>query len=133
MAGHSIPQNPYMRPSQLQMASMQHQQYNSLAAVFAAPVATYNQLVVESESMGIQSQQREGAVKNCKKRATKAKHKQYSHAQRAIDGGVAFDPLEHCIVCKAVHLNTTGIETRTPKRAHHKACQKTGRQGVHQK
>ncbi len=76
--------------------------------------------------MGIQSQQREGAVKKCKKRGTKVKAKSLIVAsrQQAIDGTVAFDPIEHCIICKVKDLNARGIRTRAPKRSHHRACPK---------
>jgi hypothetical protein len=77
--------------------------------------------------MGIQSQQRKGAVKKCKKRGTRIKMKRIVAAsrQQAIDGTVAFDPIEHCIICKVKGLNARGIKTRAPKRSHHRACPKT--------
>ena len=80
--------------------------------------------VVADDIMGVQSQQREGAVKKCKKRGTKllAKHKFRQHAINV--GGVAFISIENCAVCKAGNLNARGIKTRIPKRAHHKACPK---------
>ena len=86
-----------------------------------------NQVVtnqVANDTMGIQSQRREGAVKKCKKRGTKllTKHKLRQHAINA--GGVAFISIENCAVCKAANLNAKGIKTRIPKRAHHKACPK---------
>ena len=76
--------------------------------------------------MGIQSQQREGAVKKCKKRSTHLKTKRHIVAprQQAVDGTVAFDPIEHCIICKVKDLNARGIKTRAPKRSHHRACPK---------
>jgi hypothetical protein len=77
---------------------------------------------LRTATMGIQSQRRKGAVKNCKKRATKAKHKLRKYA---IDAGGVFNPIENCIVCKAKHLNARGIKTRIPRRAHHKACGRT--------
>jgi hypothetical protein len=89
---------------------------------------TNAQAVAETTiKMGIQSQQREGAVKKCKKRGTRIKMKQRivaSSRQQAIDGTVAFDPIEHCIICKVKDLNARGIKTRAPKRSHHKACPK---------
>jgi hypothetical protein len=69
-----------------------------------------NQVV--AATMGIQSQQREGAVKKFKKRATKllTKHKL---RQYAIDArGVAFIPIKNCAICKVKHLNARGIKTR---------------------
>ena len=59
-------------------------------------------------TMGIQSQRREGAIKKCKKRATKAKHKLVKYA---INAGVAFNPIKNCGICKAKHLNLRGIKT----------------------
>jgi hypothetical protein len=70
-----------------------------------------NQVLVVAATMGIQSQQREGSVKKCKKRATKRqpKHKLRQHAIDA--GGVAFIAIENCAICKAKHLNARGIKT----------------------
>jgi hypothetical protein len=82
-----------------------------------------NQVVVATD-MGIQSQQREGAIKKCKKRATKRLTK-HALRQHPIDaGGVAFVAIENCAICKAKHLCARGINTRIRKRAHHKACPK---------
>ena len=75
-------------------------------------------------TMGIQSQRRQGAVKKCKKHGTKLLTK-HSRTQYSIDaGGVAFIAIENCAICKAKHLNSRGIITRIPKRAHHRACSK---------
>lgn len=72
--------------------------------------------------MGIQSQRREGAVKKCKKRGTRLLTS-HSCTQYALDaGGVAFLSIENCDICKAKHLNSIGITTRIPRRAHNKAC-----------
>jgi hypothetical protein len=84
-----------------------------------------NRGLFAKRTMGIQSQQREGSVKKCKKRATKLLVKHKLSRQQAIDaGGVAFIAIEHCAICKAKHLNARGIKTRIPKRSHHKACSK---------
>ena len=75
-------------------------------------------------TMRIQSQRREGAVKKCKKRGTKLLTKHKLSKQSAIHAGacpVAFDPIDHCAICKAKHFNTRGIKARIPKRSHHKA------------
>jgi hypothetical protein len=71
--------------------------------------------------MGIQSPRRKGAVKKCKKRGTRFLTKRpLGRTQYAIDtGGVAFIPTENCLICKAQDLNSRGITTRTPRRAHH--------------
>jgi hypothetical protein len=56
-----------------------------------------NQAAVATD-MGIQSQQRMGAVKKCKKRATKRLTK-HALRQHPIDaGGVAFVAVENCAV-----------------------------------
>jgi hypothetical protein len=82
-----------------------------------------NQVLVVAATMGIQSQQREGAVKKCKKRGTKLLTKHKLQRQQAINaGGVAFNPIENCVICKAKHLEAQGVKIRIPKRAHHKAC-----------
>ena len=83
-----------------------------------------NQVLLVATTRGIQSQNREGSVKKCKKRATKRqpKHKLRQHAIDA--GGVAFIAIENCAICKAKHLNARGIKTRIPKRSHHKAGSK---------
>jgi hypothetical protein len=81
-------------------------------------------LVVVATEMGVQSQQRMGAVKKCKKMGTKRLTK-HALRQHPIDaGGVAFIAIENCAICKAKHLCARGINTRIPKRAHHKACPK---------
>jgi hypothetical protein len=59
--------------------------------------------------MGIQSQLRDGSVKKCKKRSTKllTKYKVGRHDLRQaaiVAGGVAFNSIEHCKICKAEHL-----------------------------
>ena len=114
--------NPYMRPTPLQQRQISRngQQTNS--------IARNNQVAsqIENIAMGIQSQRREGAVRKCMKRGTKLKAK-HRIAQRAIDGSIAFNPIEHCIICKANNLNARGIKTRLPKRSHHKACPKNRR------
>jgi hypothetical protein len=80
-------------------------------------------VVVVADTMGIQSQQREGAVKKCKKRGTRLLTKHKVPRQQAINaGGVAFNPIVHCGVCKARHFQAIGRKTRIPKRAHHRAC-----------
>jgi predicted aconitase len=82
-----------------------------------------NQVVVATE-MGVQSQQRMGAVKKCKKMGTKRLTK-HALRQHPIDaGGVAFIAIENCAICRAKHLCARGINTGIPKRAHHKACPK---------
>jgi hypothetical protein len=78
-----------------------------------------NQVAVATD-MGIQMQQREGAIKKCKKRAAK---RLTTHAvrQHPVDaGGVAFIGIENCAICKAKHLCARGINPRIPKWAHHK-------------
>jgi hypothetical protein len=97
--------------------------YSNVARQLRMEQQATNQVV--AATMGIQSQRREGAVKKCKKRATKLLAKHKLSRQQAIDaGGVAFIAIEHCAICKAKDLNARGIKTRIPKRSHHKACSK---------
>jgi hypothetical protein len=86
--------------------------------------------------MGCQSQTRNGAIRRCKKRATKVKRshkrqrKTHTHVvQGAIGGGRAFDPVKDCIVCKAYCLRVQYQRAgwgliRIPKRSHHIRCPK---------
>jgi len=55
-------------------------------------------------TMGIQSQRRDGAIRACKRKATKAKHK--VERFRSFNG--PFHPLIHCSVCKAQNMNSRG-------------------------
>ena len=97
--------------------------YSNVARQLRMEQQATNQVV--AATMGIQSQRREGAVKKCKKRATKLLAKHKLSRQQAIDaGGVAFIAIEHCTICKAKDLNARGIKTRIPKRSHNKACSK---------
>ena len=128
-------------PSQVRTQKLAHKTYHTIMAPFT-PTTIVNpyyrteeqrqiirnaQVVAQQQTnMGIQSQKRDGAVRKCMKRGTKlkAKHKVVSHHQQAIlNGAVAFDPIEHCDICKAQYQNDVlEIPTRVPKRAHHKAC-----------
>ena len=96
--------------------------YSNVARQLRMEQQATNQVV--ADTMGIQLQRRERAVKKCKKRATKLLAKHKLSRQQAIDaGGVAFIAIEqHCTICKAKNLNARGIKTRIPKRSHHKAC-----------
>jgi hypothetical protein len=115
------PLNPYIHAARkLRLQREQQEQFID----FESALADTNQVVVPVvAAMGIQSQQREGAVKKCKKRGTKLLTKHRLNKQHPIDaGGVAFISSQHCSVCKANDLNLRGIKTRIPKRSHHKAC-----------
>ncbi len=77
--------------------------------------------VVTDLTMGNQSQLRNGAIKKCKKMATKRKTKQV-YKQKAIGGGVAFIEKLHCVVCKAICLVAQGKNVSIPHRSHDKRC-----------
>ena len=77
--------------------------------------------VVTDLTMGIQSQLRGGAIKNCKKIATKVNKKRI-YKQNAIGGGVAFVAALHCSVCKARRLTAIGKKVSVPHRSHDKRC-----------
>jgi hypothetical protein len=77
--------------------------------------------VVTDLTMGNQSQLCNGAIRKCKKRATKNKTKRV-YKQNAIGGGVAFVAHLHCVVCKAIHLVSQGKNISIPYRAHDKRC-----------
>ena len=74
--------------------------------------------------MGIQSQLREGAVKACKKRATKAKYKVHKRLHQTGIQGHAFVPELDCKICVAHSRQKQGIPTRIPKRPHDPRCSK---------
>jgi hypothetical protein len=114
--------NPYSNAAtQLRKDQLRKQQGQLL---YAGSSQATNQVV--AATMGIQSQRREGSIKKCRKRATAKKLlTKHSRKQYAInDGGVAFNSIEHCVVCKAQHLSVGVPTTRIPKRAHHKRCSK---------
>ena len=80
--------------------------------------------VVTDFTMGIQSQLRGGAIKNCKKMATKRKP---VYRQYAIGSGVAFVAALHCNQCIGLRLfkvakarGKTGVSK--PHKPHHKKC-----------
>jgi hypothetical protein len=77
--------------------------------------------VVTDLTMGNQSQLRNGAIRKCKKRATKNKTRRV-YKQNAIGGGVAFVAHLHCVVCKAIRLVSQGKNVSIPHRAHDKRC-----------
>ncbi len=72
--------------------------------------------VVTNLNMGNQSQLRNGAIKKCKKMATKRLYKKQAYKQNAIGGGVAFVEKLHCILCKARHLQKQGKKVSLPHR-----------------
>jgi hypothetical protein len=78
----------------------------------------------QQSTMGIQSQNREGAVKKAMKHGTKPKYKKSrtSLVQTAVHGGVAFDPTSHCKVCVASRMGLP-----LPHRCHDKRCIKNRR------
>lgn len=87
-----------------------------LASVAASPPPIKNPY---SRTMGIQSQNRGGSVKACKKRGTKAKRTLH---QIAIPGGTLFKSAHHCSVCKAERLKIQGHNVNIPHRSHHPRC-----------
>jgi hypothetical protein len=78
--------------------------------------------VVTDLKMGNQSQLRNGAIKKCKKMATKRKTKRRVYTHNAIGGGVAFVAKLHCVVCKAIRLVAQGKNVSIPHRSHDKRC-----------
>jgi hypothetical protein len=108
--------NPYSRAATQLRAAQLQLIYGELL-----PSSLPTNQVVAAGTMGIQSQKRMGAVMKCKKRGTKLKTKR---PRLSAIHGVAFNSIEHCGVCKAKHLQASGIKTRVPNRAHHPACSK---------
>jgi hypothetical protein len=84
----------------------------------------------DTSTMGIQSQNREGAIKKCRKTATKVKYKrkQRSLLQSAVTGGLAFYSQRDCLICKArtksLCLSRFGISVQIPHKPHHSRCTK---------
>lgn len=108
MNGHQI-KNPYLKPlrSQLVQPCENNPNFRNLHAGGT------------SETMGIQSQRRDGAIAKCKKRASK-----HTLLKRASSGMDSFDPFIHCRVCKAKNDNLRAgkVIIRLPKRPHHPRC-----------
>jgi hypothetical protein len=79
-------------------------------------------------TMGIQSQNREGSIKKCRKTATRVKHKRRKLQQSAVTGGLAFNPERDCIICEALaksrRLGRLGITVAIPHRSHDARCPK---------
>lgn len=74
--------------------------------------------------MGIQSQLRNGSIKACKKRATKAKHRKKHLAQMSVDRkeARAFVPEVDCRICVAKIAVQNGSLKQVPHRAHDPRC-----------
>ena len=72
-------------------------------------------------NMGIQSQLRNGSVKACLKKGTKAKYKRRK-TQQSATVAKPFDPTKHCKPCRAAYLQRLGEDIKIPKRAHHVCC-----------
>ena len=108
MNRHQI-KNPYLKPSCSQLVQPCETNHN-----FRNPHAGGT-----SETMGIQSQRRDGAIAKCKKRASK--HTLLKRASSVVD---SFDPFIHCRVCKAKNENIRAgkVIVRLPKRPHHPRC-----------
>ena len=103
--------NPYAkRPSPL-TASESNNTPNNVAIT---------SVVTETDlNMGNQSQLCNGAIKKCKKMATKQKAKRV-YKQHPVGGGVAFVEKLHCVVCKARCLVAQGQNVSLPHRSHDK-------------
>ena len=76
--------------------------------------------------MGVQSQQRVGSIKACKRRATKrgngGKNRKKQVAQMSIYGDRPFIPHLHCYLCKKKSAKEAGRDVKIPKRGHHRLC-----------
>ena len=75
-------------------------------------------------TMGIQSQRRGTNTRDIRNKADyQKKNKQgRSQLQLAVNGGVAFDSLRHCIVCKAKKVKESLPYMTLPHRGHHPLC-----------
>jgi hypothetical protein len=92
-----------------------------------APIALTTRPVVNdiNINMGIQSQNRDGSIKACKKRSIKRKAQPKAppiYRQSAVPGGTIFINWQHCKVCKATRLNLMGKKVRVPHDPHHVRC-----------
>jgi hypothetical protein len=80
--------NPYARPPRFAAAEASNLDDN------------LDETTVETiQEMGIQSQNRNGSVQGCKKRATRAKPVN-PYRQSPMPGGTIFIPWQHCRICK---------------------------------
>jgi hypothetical protein len=81
----------------------------------------------DNRNMGIQSQNRDGSIKACKKASTKRKGKGKGKARPSPRDHQLAVPIfmswQHCKVCKAERLFLTrGEKITIPHRAHHVRC-----------
>jgi hypothetical protein len=74
-----------------------------------------------SKTMGLQSQLRNGSVKRCKKKATKAKHLRPT-SRMVFGSSLPFIPEVHCRLCKKRSISQE--EAKKYKHGHHKKCPK---------
>ena len=101
--------NPYIKPLRSELAKTCDSEHN-----FQNPHSGG-----ASETMGIQSQRRDGAIAKCKKLASK-----HTLVKRASTAMESFDPSINCRVCKAKNANIRAgkVIVRLPKRPHHPMC-----------
>ena len=81
---------------------------------------------LQFSTMGIQSQNRGGAILACKKRATKRKSwRPISHSQRLIQGGVGFVSRFDCRQCvKLQQWKENKDKFSEPKKPHGRQCER---------
>lgn len=113
--------NPYAKNNRHALSAGNH------GSRIAASHGSNNQPRTFLEIMGCQSQMREGSIKKCRKKATKAKYKR-NLVQAAVTGGRAFDATNDCRICraklKAKQLKRLGVILRIPHRSHDPRCGK---------
>ena len=89
-------------------------------------IDTNKENINDDDTMGCQSQTRKGSIKAAKAAASgrKVKHKRYT--QRTLFDNIAFEPTEHCRLCKAWNKVNLGIidKEAIPHVGHHSKCPK---------
>jgi hypothetical protein len=86
--------------------------------------------VVNTSTMGPQSQRRQSSIKSCLKRGTKVKLKSLKSSlkkksgglQLGVDGNQSFEAYRDCVVCRGHYLNKMGQHVSISHHAHHVRC-----------
>jgi hypothetical protein len=119
--GHIV--NPYARSSSAFLGSNNSLRANEITTT----VVEQQPKTTTTATMGIQSQNREGAVRACKKRATRVKaNRPVGLMQRSMRGGVGFVSSHHCWQCVNLRL-WKECKRSEPKKQHDARCSRNKR------
>jgi hypothetical protein len=115
--------NPYAHSSSTFLGSN-----NSLRENEITTTVVQQQKTTTTATMGIQSQNREGAVRACKKRATRGvkANRPVGLVQQSMRGGVGFVSSQHCWQCVNLRL-WKECKRSEPKKQHDACCSRNKR------